>query len=246
MRSLDLVHRYFNREAERFDAIYEKGKPLHQQIGDSLFRRVILERFSLVVNAIGAPGARVLDVGCGSGRYGMELARRGAARCMGVDVAPRMIEIAREESAKAGLDGRCEWAVSDWLSFATDETFDAVVAMGYFDYLEAPLPHLEKMIARARGRVFASFPKRWTLRTALRVARFKMAGGFVRFYSRGEVLELFQRTGRTQFLSLVDLGRDFIAIYDAGASRSRETPRPLTAPVGTPAATPSARAGPST
>src|SRR5262245_36014157 len=222
MRSLDLVNSYFNREAERFDAIYERDKPVHQQIGDSLVRRVILERYSLVVNAIGAVHRAVIDVGCGPGRYGVELARRGAARCVGVDVAANMIDIARAEADKAGVVDRCEWAVSDWLSYDTDESFDAVVAMGYYDYLENPLPHLEKMIARARGRVFASFRKRRTIRNGLRIARFKLAGGFVRFYSREEILELFRTAGQTPFLSLVDLGRDYVAIHDAGASRARK------------------------
>jgi 2-polyprenyl-3-methyl-5-hydroxy-6-metoxy-1,4-benzoquinol methylase len=219
MRSLDLVHSYFNREAERFDAIYEKDKPIHQQLGDAIFRRVILERYSLVVNAIGAPGRTMLDVGCGPGRYGIELARRGAKRCVGVDVSSSMIEIAHAEADKAGVGARCDWAVSDWLSFQSKETFDAVVAMGYFDYLEDPLPHLEKMIAFGpKGRVFASFPKRWTVRTGLRIVRFKLEHGFVRFYSRSEVVELFQRAGKVACLSLVDLGRDYIAIYDAGAA----------------------------
>ena len=45
MRSLDLVHDYFDRAAERFDAIYESDKPLHQRVGDALFRQVIHERF---------------------------------------------------------------------------------------------------------------------------------------------------------------------------------------------------------
>jgi 2-polyprenyl-3-methyl-5-hydroxy-6-metoxy-1,4-benzoquinol methylase len=221
MRSLDLVNSYFNREAERFNAIYEQDKPLHQQLADTIFRRVMRERYSLVVNAIGAPGSSVLDVGCGPGRYGVELARRGAQRCVGIDMAATMIEIAHTVAAKAEVADRCQWAVSDWLSWNSDEQFDAVVAMGYYDYLEDPLPHLEKMIAHARGRVFASFPKRWTVRTGLRIVRFKLQHGFVRFYSRREVVGLFRRAGQAQFLSLVDLGRCLIAIYDAGASRAR-------------------------
>jgi hypothetical protein len=132
-----------------------------------------------------------------------------------------MIEIARREATAAGVASRCEWAVSDFLSYAAADKFDAVVAMGYFDYLEEPLPHLSKMIAQARGRVFASFPKRWTLRTGPRVIRFKLAGGFVRFYSRGEVLALFRQAGDIACLALVDLGRDYVAIYDAGAAAAR-------------------------
>jgi 2-polyprenyl-3-methyl-5-hydroxy-6-metoxy-1,4-benzoquinol methylase len=220
MRSQDLVHSWFNREAERFDAIYEKDKPLHQQLGDAIFRRVILERYSLVVNAIGAPGSRVLDVGCGPGRYGIELARRGAKHCMGVDVAEDMIQIAGKLAESAGVGERCKWAVSDWMSWKTNEQFDAVIAMGYFDYLENPYEHLSKMIEVApEGRIFASFPKRWEFRVPLRMLRFRLQNGFVRFYGRNDVVELFRQAGKVSCLSLVDLGRDYIAIYDAGAAR---------------------------
>jgi ubiquinone/menaquinone biosynthesis C-methylase UbiE len=225
MRSLELVHSYFDREAERFDAIYEKDKPVHQQLGDALFRRVIHERYSLVVNAIRVGGASALDVGCGPGRYGIELARRGAGQCVGVDVAQHMIDIARTESERAGVAERCAWEVSDFMSWrpAEGSRFDAVIAMGYFDYLEEPLPHLQKMMALSSGQVFASLPKRWEFRTPLRKARFAMARGFVRFYSRGEVLDLFKRaSGHARglgYLSLVDLGRDYIAIYNAGAAQ---------------------------
>jgi 2-polyprenyl-3-methyl-5-hydroxy-6-metoxy-1,4-benzoquinol methylase len=224
MRSLDLVHRYFDKEAERFDAIYEKDKPLHQQIGDAVFRRVIHERYSLVVNAFNATGRSFLDVGCGPGRYGIELARRGARRCLGVDVAAQMIDIAKREADQAGVGARCQWEVSDFLSWKGGERFSAVAAMGYFDYLEDPLPHLSKLIASCDGQVFASFPKRWEMRTPLRIARFKLANGFVRFYSRGEVIDLFRRAcgheHGLRFLSLVDLGRDYIAIYNQAAAEA--------------------------
>ncbi len=218
MNSLHLVQNWFEREAGRFDSIYEKDKPLYQKIGDALFHRVIHERFSLVINALGAQGATILDVGCGPGRYGVELARRGAARCLGVDMAAHMIEIARTEADRAGVGDRCEWTVLDFLSFKTTDTFSAVLAMGYYDYIDNPRPHLEKMMALSSRHVFASFPKRWEIRTPLRRARFALQGGFVRFYSRAEVISLFASTGNLRYLSLVDLGRDFVAIYDAGSA----------------------------
>lgn len=221
MRSQDLVRDYFGREAARFDAIYDRDKPFHQRLGDALFRRVMLERYSLTVNAIGAPGSTVLDVGCGPGRYGIELARRGAKRCVGVDIASSMVEIAKDQAAAALVADRCEWHVADFLSWRSHESFHAVVAMGYFDYLESPRPHLERMIHLARGRVIASLPKRWEFRVPLRMARFKLARGFVRFYDRGEILSLFQAAGATlSCLAITDLGRDYVAIYDAGAARA--------------------------
>src|SRR5919199_1527942 len=47
-------------------------------------------------------GLRLLDVGCGSGYFAREMARRGA-RVTGVDLAPRMIEHARREEAASPL-----------------------------------------------------------------------------------------------------------------------------------------------
>src|SRR5207247_32720 len=97
-----------------------------------------------------------------------------------------------------------------------------VIAMGYFDYVEEPLTHLRKMIGSApRGRVFASFPKRFEVRAPLRALRFRISKGFVRFYSRSEVLSLFAEAGALAYLAIVDLGRDYVAIYDAGAATDR-------------------------
>jgi 2-polyprenyl-3-methyl-5-hydroxy-6-metoxy-1,4-benzoquinol methylase len=226
MSSLDLVHSYFDREAERFDAIYEKDKPLHQRIGDAVFRRVIHERYSLVVNAINALDRTALDVGCGPGRYGLELARRKLKRYVGVDVSAEMIGIARNEAEKAGVADRFHLEVSDFLSWQSEEQFDAVIAMGYYDYLEDPLPHLTKMLERCRGQVFCSLPKRWEVRTPLRMARFRLANGFVRFYSRADVIDLCRRAmpfpGALAFVSIVDLGRDYIVILNVGGARAAQ------------------------
>jgi hypothetical protein len=47
----------------------------------------------------------------------------------------------------------------------------------------------------------------------------RSTGGFVRFYSRGDVTALFREAGDTACLALVDPGRDYVAVYDAGVAR---------------------------
>jgi ubiquinone/menaquinone biosynthesis C-methylase UbiE len=47
-------------------------------------------------------GRRVLDLGCGEGRYSRELARRGA-RVTGIDGSARLIEVARERARAEGV-----------------------------------------------------------------------------------------------------------------------------------------------
>ena len=214
MQSLERVREYFNREAVRFDAIYEERKPLHQRLGDALFRRVVVERFKLICNLAPSPGAwSVLDVGCGSGRYALALAAAGASRVVGVDVAHSMIELAKTQAGEAGVAARCEFAVSAFLDFTSTERFDIVVATGYMDYLEDPLPHIKKMVAMCRGRVFVSVPKRWEVRTPTRKLRFAVEGGYVRFYGKSEFLALTDAAGvPPDRVSMIDLGRDWIAV----------------------------------
>jgi 2-polyprenyl-3-methyl-5-hydroxy-6-metoxy-1,4-benzoquinol methylase len=213
MSSLRRVRDYFDRAARRFDAIYERDKPFSQRILDRLFRQVVVERFRLICNlAPGAHGFSVLDVGCGSGRYAIALAAAGG-RVTGVDVSPAMIELARHEASRAGCADRCCFRVSSFQDFESPESFDVVVATGYFDYLEEPAAELRKMMRHCRGRIFASFPKRWELRAPTRKLRFWLAGGFVRFYARGEIVRLFREAGLpAERLCLIDLGRDVVAV----------------------------------
>jgi ubiquinone/menaquinone biosynthesis C-methylase UbiE len=61
-------------------------------------------------------GTRLLDVGCGSGYFAREMARRGA-RVTGVDISPRMIDHARGH--EAALPYAIEYVVSDAVEIAS-------------------------------------------------------------------------------------------------------------------------------
>lgn len=209
----NLVKDYFNREAKRFDTIYVDEKPFAQRVVDSM-RRVVVERFELLCNLAPSAGPwTALDVGCGSGRYSIAFAEKGASRVVGVDVAASMTDLANEEAERAGVLDRCEFVTAPFLDFESEERFDVIVAMGYFDYLQDPVEHLSKMLKLSGGRLFMSIPKRWEVRVPTRKLRFAIEKGFVRFYSRGEVDQLMARAGvPDDRWSLIDLGRDWIAV----------------------------------
>jgi 2-polyprenyl-3-methyl-5-hydroxy-6-metoxy-1,4-benzoquinol methylase len=214
MSSSNIVREHFDRAAARFDAVYDERKPLYQRVIDRAFRRVVVERFHLICNLAPSSGDwKVLDVGCGPGRYALALAAEGASRIVGVDFAEEMIRIAREGAERHGVSDTCEFHVAEFRSFSTDEKFEAVVATGYFDYLEEPLVDLGLMVGMCSGRILASFPKRWEWRVPIRRLRFLLSRSFVRFYTKREVLGLFAAAGvPPERLSLIDLGRDWIAV----------------------------------
>lgn len=57
-------------------------------------------------------GSQVLDITCGPGLYGIELARRGAW-ITGIDFSPASIRYARELAEASGVAGRCQFLQAD-------------------------------------------------------------------------------------------------------------------------------------
>ena len=77
------------------------------------------------------PGRRALDLACGTGDITFDLARRGA-RAIGLDLTPRMIEIAAAKSRHAeGSGARVPFLVGDMMTLPfADASFD-IVSTGY-------------------------------------------------------------------------------------------------------------------
>lgn len=69
-------------------------------------------------------GARILDLGCGSGPYSFYLARKGF-RTVGVDISKTAIAMARELTAQLQLS--CEFVEGDFLSAPFEGRFDLIV-----------------------------------------------------------------------------------------------------------------------
>ncbi|MER5337818.1 class I SAM-dependent methyltransferase [Micromonospora sp. NPDC002717] len=107
--------------------------PEHSQWYIDRFRRLAAEGADLagearLVDALVAPGSRILDAGCGTGRVGAELAARGHA-VVGVDADPALVE-----AASADHPGP-RWLVADLAELdlaaaGEPEPFDAVVVAG--------------------------------------------------------------------------------------------------------------------
>src|SRR2546430_16690601 len=98
------VGAHFDRTAPAFDAIYtgEGVSPLRRLVHRVFFHDIHWRLALTLAECDVLAGASVLDIGCGSGGYLEELGRRGAARLVGLDFAPAMIELAERRVAAAG------------------------------------------------------------------------------------------------------------------------------------------------
>ena len=82
------------------------------------------------------PGMKVLDVACGTGNLALPAARAGA-EVIGIDIAPNLVEQARENAQREGLKAQFEEGDAEAMRYESAE-FDAVVTM--FGAMFTPRP----------------------------------------------------------------------------------------------------------
>lgn len=207
------VAHHFDVDAERFDAIYQEAdKGRFARFVDNHWRGVVQQRLHLALTEL-APfeGRSILDVGCGSGRYCHAFAQRGAARVLGIDFAPGMIDIANRIADQQRISDRCEFRVGTFPGDVDDERFEACTAMGFFDYVEDAEAHMRAMREHTTQVMLMSFPKAREWRVPLRRLRFVIHRCPLFLYREQQVRDLLARAGITE-AHWIDLGRDYVVV----------------------------------
>ena len=119
-----------------------------------------------------APGAAVLDIGCGTGRHAVELARRGFS-VTGLDISSGMLAEARVAAVGAGV--KLELVEADATTFDLGRAFDAAVCLceGSFGLIGAddPLEHDAAVLRRAFAALRPGAPFVLTALNGLRMVR---------------------------------------------------------------------------
>ena len=131
---------YFSAESEFWRAIYAAG---------DVYGVIHQERKSLVlawVDELALPaGATALEVGCGAGLTAVELAYRGL-RVVATDAVQAMVDLARQQAARAGMSHAVRVTQADAHELAFDDSsFDLVLAMGVIPWLASPQTALRQM-----------------------------------------------------------------------------------------------------
>lgn len=105
---------------ERMDAVYRTQRHFY----DLTRKYYLLGRDRMIARLDARPGMNVLEIGCGTGRNLIEVARRYPATMLaGLDISSAMLESAQAATAKAGLDDRIILKQADASDFVATQPF---------------------------------------------------------------------------------------------------------------------------
>lgn len=133
------------------DRIYARQRHIY----DATRKFYLLGRDELIATLDPPPAGRILEIGCGTGRNLIAIARRYPdSRCFGVDISEAMLATARVSVERAGLDDRIELAEADATSFDPlplfgVASFDRVV----ISYALSMIPPWHETLRHAAGLV---------------------------------------------------------------------------------------------
>jgi ubiquinone/menaquinone biosynthesis C-methylase UbiE len=157
-----------------------ESAPRRYDLGIRLLSLGRSERVRVRMAELMEAGERVLDVGCGTGSLALRCAERGG-RVTGIDISPRMLDVAREKIAAAGLGDRVElreMSAIDLDETFPEESFDVVMSSLVFSELSEDeqrfvLRECHRMLPRG-GRLMVAdevVPRTWPLRILGRAMR---------------------------------------------------------------------------
>lgn len=150
---------------------------------ENCFTKNTIAEVQFLTDALGlSPGAAVLDVGCGTGRHAIELARLGY-RVTGLDVSAGMLKQAKDKASAAGV--HVLWRHDDATTFVVGEPFDGVICLceGAFGLLGRGDDAIGQPLAILRRVAAAMHPSAKCLFTVLN------AFAMTRRYSNEEVVQ---------------------------------------------------------
>jgi SAM-dependent methyltransferase len=194
---------------ELYEAVWERAPRDPEPWAFGRRRALLLDRLR--------PGERVLDLGCGAGRF-CAVALEAGAQVAGVDIAEAALERARANAPGADLR-RVE---ADGTFPFEDAAFDLVWCSEVLEHVPDTQGFLSeaRRVLTAGGRLLVTTPSHSLLRrTAMALVAFERhfdpLGEHVRFY-----------TGRSLARTLRELGFDPVRVHVLGAMLAADAGRP--------------------
>jgi 2-polyprenyl-6-hydroxyphenyl methylase/3-demethylubiquinone-9 3-methyltransferase len=151
----------FDKLAARWWDVNGESRPLHD---------LNPVRLNYIAGRMPLRGARVLDVGCGGGILSEALARAGA-HVVGIDLAPRVLEVARLHLHESGQAVDYREVSVEALAAQMPAAFDAITCMEMLEHVPDPGSVIAAcaVLLKPGGRLFLSTLNRTPLAFAVAI-----------------------------------------------------------------------------
>lgn len=158
LKSRNFVDRY---KASSFNAFnYKLPWRYDESIAVKVFRVSVMDDF--VIDELGDEirHLAILDVGCATGRLLDRIAENGGLRIAGSDLAPRILDVAREKLRPRGVDAELKCADAEEVLPWPAHHFDVVTLTGVLHHFFKPRAALNEVIRvlRPGGRLIMVDP----------------------------------------------------------------------------------------
>lgn len=111
-------------EKSGWQAFFDSHAPVYD---DNAFTKHTIAEVDFLLEELSLQaGDSILDVGCGTGRHAVELAKRGY-RVTGLDLSPEMLVRAAETAKRAGV--KVDWVQSDASRFSLPQEYGGAVCL---------------------------------------------------------------------------------------------------------------------
>ncbi|MGZ9586435.1 class I SAM-dependent methyltransferase [Paenibacillus marinisediminis] len=136
-----ITWRYDELSKNNWESFFDAHAP--QYMNNGFTKNTISEVNFVIEELMLAEGSSILDIGCGTGRHSIELAKRGY-QVTGVDISSGMLIEANNMATEANVN--VEWVHCDAVKYTPTKTFDTVIclcegAFGLVGRDEEPIEH---------------------------------------------------------------------------------------------------------
>jgi 2-polyprenyl-3-methyl-5-hydroxy-6-metoxy-1,4-benzoquinol methylase len=189
---------YFDELAPEYDRAFRLAgrSPLSALLNRFFRGRTFVRRMRLLESLfqeIGLQDKTLLDLGCGSGQVSVLAAKMGA-RVHAVDIAPRMLEIARQGAQAAGVAGRVAFEEGD-VSAKSYPPADVVLLVGVLEYYADFASVIRRAALATRGKLVVAHTSRVPYRMLLRRLLFAFSGASLYFHPMADVARAAEPAG---------------------------------------------------
>ena len=133
----EAIHYHYDVSNEFYGLWLDKGMVYscaYFENGDETLGDAQLKKIDHILTKIRVrPGDTLLDIGCGWGALAIRAAGKFGARCVGVTLSERQVELARERVKQAGLEDKVEIRLQDYRD--VKGSFDRITSVGMFEHV---------------------------------------------------------------------------------------------------------------